>query len=131
MADSVVATLARAKIEKARRFLEAAELMTGLPLNDVVVSLAVTSAINAADTIQLLANGEISKGDNHRQAIAVLRKSGHSQAAKHLGRCLEAKSAAQYGAADCTDAVADGIQKQARRILSEAERLALQNGVRL
>jgi hypothetical protein len=122
-----VSSLIRTKIEKARQFLDMAEL-AGDAYFDAAASLAVSAAINASDALSVLAKGSYLTGDNHDEAAVWLRKAGFQTASKHLARALAYKSKAQYSAARCTEKDAADAIKHARRLLDEAVGAASSKG---
>jgi hypothetical protein len=63
---------ARARLDDARRFLAAADREVEPGNGDVVASLAILSAIAAADVLCCLALGERSNDGNHAAAIKLL-----------------------------------------------------------
>jgi hypothetical protein len=72
----------------------------------VSVSLAVLAGIAAGDAICGHVLGECSRGQDHRQAVTLLRSVvGAEDAAAALGRLLDLKDAAHYGA-DATSVAA-------------------------
>ena len=85
----------------------------------VAAGLAVLAGIAAADAACCAALGRRARGQDHRQAVALLTEvqPGGSEAARHLERLLNVKDAAHYGVINLTSA-------ELRRALRSAERLA-------
>lgn len=69
---------ARAHWDKAREFLEAAEMTRDMNLHNAATSDAVVSGINSKDTICLVLVGRSRKADRHDEAVAELRAAGPS-----------------------------------------------------
>jgi len=86
---------------------------------NVAGGLAVLAGIAAADAACCAALGRRARGQDHRQAVALLTdvQPGGSAAARHLERLLNVKDAAHYGVVNLTSA-------ELRRALRSAERLA-------
>lgn len=96
-------TLARTRLENARKALEVAELAAGeqeIPASrSVAAALAVLSGIASADAACCAALGRRSRGDDHRSPAALLRQivPAGDRAAKALIELLNLKDSAQYG----------------------------------
>ncbi len=104
---------ARAHLDKAREFLEAARDEHDFKRYSAAASSAVISGINSKDAICLKARRTTIKSDNHNQAVDELRMSGSDGAslASTIRRLLVLKSKSQYqgtpiSAASARDAVA-------------------------
>jgi hypothetical protein len=98
----------RARSEAARKFDEVARLVDGEggEYRKVSVALAVLAGIAAGDATCGHVLGECSRGQDHRQAVALLRTvRGADDAAGALARLLDLKDAAHYGA-DSTSSAA-------------------------
>lgn len=114
---------ARAHLDKAREFLEAARLNHDVGLFNAATSSAVVSGINAKDSICLTLTGITRKADSHGEAVAELKAAGPAGAAlaPALSRLLKLKTKSQYqstsiAAADATKSIA-----WAERLLEGAE----------
>lgn len=116
---------ARARLKEARLYLSAAELLDsgGAAENKVAGSNAILAGIAAADAICGLVLGERSAGDDHSQAIALLKRATHpsTKAANSLSRLLTHKTPVQYGADSISASEAAQLIKWARDIVDEAE----------
>src|SRR5687768_18398461 len=94
---------ARTRLENAQKSLEVAELAAGeaeIPASrSVAAALAVLSGIAAADAACCAALGRRSRGEDHREAAALLREiiPAGDRAAKALIDLLNMKDNAQYG----------------------------------
>jgi hypothetical protein len=94
---------ARTRFENAQKSLEVAELAAGeqeIPASrSVAAALAVLSGIASADAACCAALGRRSRGDDHREAAALLREivPAGDRAAKALIDLLNLKDTAQYG----------------------------------
>lgn len=119
-----------ARAEHARAFLAAADLILDLggdagivSRSNLVGSLAVLAGIAAADAMCGNALGERAAGEDHLEAVALLRRgsgSGDSSAAQ-LKRLLSAKTTVQYSPALLGDAKADKLLSLARRLVDTME----------
>jgi hypothetical protein len=116
---------ARARLKEARVYLAMAELAgSGNPAeNKVAGSNAILAGIAAADAICGLVLGERSAGDDHAQAITLLKKAIHpsTKAATSLKRLLTQKTPVQYGADAISASEAADLIKWARDIVQEAD----------
>lgn len=94
---------ARIRLDNAQKSLEVAQLAAGegeIPASrSVAAALAVLSAIGSSDAACCAALGRRSRGDDHREAAALLRQivPGGDRAAKALIELLNLKDTAQYG----------------------------------
>jgi hypothetical protein len=94
---------ARTRLENAQKSLEVAELASGeqeIPASrSVAAALAVLSGIASADAACCAALGRRSRGEDHREAAALLRQivPGGDRAATSLVELLNLKDTAQYG----------------------------------
>lgn len=94
---------ARTRLENAQKSLEVAKLVAGeseIPASrSVAAALAVLSGIASADAACCAALGRRSRGDDHRQAAALLGQivTGGDVAARRLVDLLNLKDTAQYG----------------------------------
>lgn len=89
---------ARAHLDKAREFLEAAAVNQELELYNAATSNAVTSGINSKDAICLTLTGLTNKADNHDEARAEIRGAGPAGRALEptFHRLLKLKPKSQY-----------------------------------
>ncbi len=95
---------ARVRQDQAKKFLEVAQLVSGEAETDpaygsVSAALAVLAGIAAADAACCAALGRRSRGQDHKQAVALLREvvPDGDQAAGQLDRLLDLKDSAHYG----------------------------------
>lgn len=116
---------ARQHLDKARQFLEAAEVNSSFELYDAAASSAATSGINSKDAICLTATGTTGKSDNHSQAVAELKAAGEDAAslAATFRRLLSSKSRAQYQATPISASDAEEAVKRAQRMYTTAQRI--------
>ena len=75
---------ARARLNDARQFLQAAELLTAAGNGDVVATNAVHAAIAAADVLCCLALGRRSADGNHETAVVLLEQVSSDHANQKL-----------------------------------------------
>jgi hypothetical protein len=112
-------------MKEARVYLAMAELAgSGSSAeNKVAGSNAILAGIAAADAICGLVLGERSAGDDHTQAINLLKKAIHpsTKAATSLKRLLTQKTPVQYGADAISASDAADLIRWARDILHEAD----------
>lgn len=121
---------ASARLRRADEFLYVADLVLGaevgagedddaINLSGVAAALAVLSGIAAADAACCHRLGARSRGQNHKEAVALLETVvPHGPAmAVDLDRLLDIKDNAHYG-------VLGVSQKEARSALTHAERIA-------
>jgi hypothetical protein len=114
---------ARVHRDKAREFLEAAELVHDLDLHNAAASNAVTSGINSKDTICLALTGRTDKTDKHGAAVAELKATGAigRRLAPTLDRLLRLKPKAQYQSDSVSASGAARAIEWATRLLDAAE----------
>ena len=116
---------ARARLKEARLYLSAAELLDSgsAAENKVAGSNAILAGIAAADAICGLVLGERSAGDDHTQAINLLKRATHpsTKAANSLSRLLTQKTPVQYGADSLSASETAQLIKWARDIVDEAD----------
>lgn len=115
---------ARARLDDARRFLAAADREVEPGNGDVVASLAILSAIAAADVLCCLALGERSNDGNHAAAIKLLR-GVDPKLATSLRRALDRKQQAGYETGDLSDTDAATCLEQARKLYAAAQEAIL------
>lgn len=116
---------ARAHLEKAREFLQAAEASFELDLFNAATSDAVVSGINAKDAVCLTLTGSTGKTDNHHDAVAEIKAAGPAGAdlAQTLSRLLRLKTKSQYQAVSVARTDAAKAIEWAGRIVAGAERV--------
>ena len=116
---------ARLHLDKAREFLEAAEVSHDLDLYSAAASAAVTSGINAKDSMCLATTGVTRKGDSHTDAVAELRQSGPAGAAmaSTFNRLLRIRARAQYQARATTAKGSRDAVAWAARVYEAAQRV--------
>lgn len=116
---------ARARLKEAHVYLSAAELLnSGKPAeNKVAGSNAILAGIAAADAICGLVLGERSAGEDHAQAVDLLKRATHpsTKAANSLARLLTQKTPVQYGADAISATDAANLVKWARDVVNEAD----------
>ncbi|WP_349899390.1 hypothetical protein [Parafrigoribacterium soli] len=106
-------------------YLAAAEVLDsgGAAENKVAGSNAILAGIAAADAICGLVLGERSSGDDHAQAIMLLKRATHpsTKAANSLRRLLTQKTPVQYGVDAINASDAASLIGWARDIVHEAD----------
>lgn len=107
----------RQRLDDARQFLEAAEL---LDAPDVVATNAIHAAIAAADAITCHALGERSSDGNHAVAVDLLRLVDR-RLATTLKRTLDRKTQAGYESTDISASDAASCVRWARHLLDAAQ----------
>lgn len=116
---------ARARLKEAHLYLSAAELFDSgsAAENKVAGSNAILAGIAAADAICGLVLGERSSGDDHAQAISLLKRATRpsTKAANSLTRLLTQKAPVQYGADAMSANDAVNLIKWARDVVHEAD----------
>jgi len=117
---------ARTRLDNAQKALEVAELVAGeqeIPASrSVAAALAVLSGIASADAACCAALGRRSRGDDHREAVALLRQivPFGDRAAKALIDLLNLKDTAQYGLIPITRRQLTTTLRRARTLLDLA-----------
>jgi len=117
---------ARVRFDNAQKSLEVAELAAGeqeIPASrSVAAALAVLSGIASADAACCAALGRRSRGDDHREAAALLRQivPAGDLAAKALIDLLNLKDTAQYGLIPITRRQLTATLRRARTLLDIA-----------
>jgi hypothetical protein len=87
----------------------------------IAATLAVLAGISASDAACCAALGRRSRGDDHRQAVVLLREiAGGDQAAKRLLDLLNLKDTAQYGLIPITDRELTTALRRAKSLLDFA-----------
>ena len=117
---------ARAYLEKAEEYAEAAnaELQAGRSI--AAASLAVHAGINAADAVTGIRLGQRAAGQNHDAVLALLGQAGPDGAAieRDLLRLLPLKTKAEYDPDDVPRATAQKAVEWAQRCVVVARRVA-------
>lgn len=117
---------ARKRLADARKFLELAELAgdeTDASSFNVAAANAALAGIAAADAACCRALGERSRGDDHRDALALVAQvsPGGTEAANALGRLLALKNDAEYGLTTISKTKRESALRQARKLVAFAE----------
>ncbi len=94
------ATVQRGRLRKAEQFIEAADLIRDIAeehedIADAYVTLCVHAGIASADVICCTRLGEHAQGENHNEAIGLLKRADRG-AAKHLSTLLSLKTKSGY-----------------------------------
>lgn len=119
-------TQARTRLDNAQKSLEVAELAAGereIPASrSVAGALAVLSGIASADAACCAALGRRSRGEDHRDAAALLRQivPAGDRAARELVELLNLKDTAQYGLIPITPRELTKALHRATRLLDFA-----------
>ncbi|MEZ5098627.1 MAG: hypothetical protein R3C15_02230 [Thermoleophilia bacterium] len=117
---------ARTRLDNAAKALEVAELAAAehdLPASrSVAAALAVLSGIASADAACCAALGRRSRGDDHREAAALLRQivPEGDRAAKALLELIDLKDSAQYGLIPITQRQLTTALRRAKILLDHA-----------
>jgi hypothetical protein len=117
---------ARTRLENAQKSLEVAELAAGeaeIPASrSVAAALAVLSGIASADAACCAALGRRSRGEDHREAAALLREivPTGDRAARALTDLLNLKDTAQYGLIPITQRQLTAALRRAKTLLDFA-----------
>jgi hypothetical protein len=116
---------ARAHLDKAREFLQAAEVNHELELYNAASSNAIISGINSKDAICLRLTGRTNKQDNHDEARAELRAAGPAGLALEstFHRLLKLKPKSQYRQTSVSANDAAKAVEWATRMLDVAQEL--------
>jgi hypothetical protein len=119
-------TPARMRLDNAQKSLEVAELAAAeqeIPASrSVAAALAVLSGIASADAACCAALGRRSRGEDHREAAALLRQivPDGNRAATALIELLNLKDTAQYGLIPITQRELTVALRRAKRLLELA-----------
>ena len=126
-------THARARLEQAKAFLEVAELVEAeddeLATPNVATALTVLAGIAAADAACCVVLGQRSRGQDHRQALALLEQvtpDGKTMA-RDLDRLLAVKDDAHYGFLHLNTQRATAALRQARRLVDAVTKHVLKS----
>lgn len=121
---------AQTRLTHAQKFLEVAELVAGVAVDDleyasVAASLAVLSGIAAADAASCFALGQRSRSQNHHDAEALIAQiaGDGKKAAAELRRLLNIKDQAQYGVIHVSGDNLRGAIRRAEYLVKFAERV--------
>ncbi len=115
------------RMRKANQFLAAADNLVRSDANetaeiaDAYVTLCVHSAIAASDVVCCVSLGEHAQGDNHIDAVTLLRKAD-PDSAKHLDRLLRMKTKAGYSHITATTDDCKRAYRAAEALLEAARR---------
>ena len=116
---------ARNRLKEAHLYLSTAEMLDSgsAAENKVAGSNAILAGIAAADAVCGLVLGLRSAGDDHAQAVSLIKKATHpsTKAANSLARLLTQKTPVQYGADAISASDAANLVKWARDIVQEAD----------
>jgi len=114
-------------VEQARAFLDVAELIGDqddeLATPNVTASLAVLAGIAASDAVCCAALGRRSRGQDHRQAVELLRQVTDvgDAMARELTRLLAVKEDAHYGILQVSGQRLAATLRQARHLVETAK----------
>jgi len=120
---------ARTRLGHARKFLDVAELVAGegedVDYSSPAAALAVLAGIAASDAACCKALGRRSRGQDHRQAEALVEQivPGGKQAANSLRRLLNLKDEAHYGLFDVGGQDLQAALRQAQALVTFADRV--------
>lgn len=114
------------RLRKAAQFLEAASIVQTrsggeADLDNAYVTLCVHSGIASADVICCAVLGKHAHGDNHDEAVTLL-KTADPEAAKHLAVLLGMKSKAGYTALPVRPKDVKRAQRAAESLYEKAQR---------
>ena len=116
----------RSYATKAGEFAEAAASDLEAGRNIAATSLAVHAGINSADAVCGARLGQRAAGDDHDQALVMLRQAGPdgAEVERELRRLLPLKTKAEYDPDDIAPAVAAKAVARAQRCAAVAKRVA-------
>lgn len=119
---------ARGRLLKAEQFLTAAEAIDAVldrdddpDVGDAYVTLCIHAGIAAADVMCCRALGVHSQGDDHTEAVALLRKVDKG-ASNDLDRLLRLKTKAGYSARSVSSDDRKRADRAASRLVARARR---------
>lgn len=120
------AAQARAYVSKAEEYFSAATSELGADRRIAATSLAIHAGINAADAVTGMRLGQRAAGQDHDEALVLLRAAGPdgTAVAKDLARLLPMKTRAEYEPDDIPKSDASKAVERARRIVEVARRLS-------
>ena len=114
------------RLAKAKGFFEAARTVETLDdegsLGDASVTLYVHAGIAAADVVCCARLGRHAHGQDHNEAVALLRRVD-GEAAKHLERLLKLKTKAGYSAQSVSPTDARSAGRAAEHLVEAAGRI--------
>ena len=113
------------RLAKAKQFLAAADLIEPAEADDIAdayVTMCVHAGIAAADVICCARLGRHHQGENHAEAVGLLKKAGANDAAKRLAALLNLKSKAAYTHLPSSTADAKRAGRAASDLVQMAER---------
>ncbi|MCC6269651.1 MAG: hypothetical protein IT190_00060 [Microbacteriaceae bacterium] len=120
---------AAVRLQHAHAFFTAAKLITDLGedagnshMGNTVGSLAVLSGVASADAICGAALGQRASGDNHMEAVKLLKQDATgTNFAAQLRRLIDAKSESQYSTDLITNARAAELMVSAGKLMDGAD----------
>lgn len=126
----VTASQVRAYVRKAEEFLAAAVAEIDEGRTIAATSLAIHVGINAADALTGVRLGRRAAGQNHDEALDLLRQAGPdgTAVAKDLARLLPMKTKTEYEPDDVPLPAAIKAVERARRCVAVAVRVAGSQG---
>ena len=116
----------KGRMRKAAQFLEAAEILRDAAedqeVGDALVTLCVQAGIAAADAICCRALGEHVQGEDHAQAIDLLRRAGSDgpELASSLSALLGMKTRASYDAIPVNGEQRTRAHRRAKQLVDAA-----------
>lgn len=114
--------LARVYADEAREMLAGARDLVGLGHTRTAALAVVNACIRAADAIAIAAHGERARGDDHQEALAILKAvPGVSALVPDLGFALGVKSEWSYGVGPIRRRDLDRALRAAEKLVAEAE----------
>ncbi|HWE88046.1 MAG TPA: hypothetical protein VG317_01120 [Pseudonocardiaceae bacterium] len=127
------AGIRRARLLKAEQFIDTANLSRDMAgrdedVADVYVTLCVLAGIAAADVICCVRLGEHARGENHNEAVGLLKKADKN-AANYLNTLLNLKTKASYGYLSATAEEFRRAGRAAAALVEEARRAHTSTGV--
>lgn len=116
------------RIDNARKSLEVAELASSeqeIPASrSVAAALAVLSGIASSDAACCAAFGRRARGEDHREAVALLRQvGGGNRAAKSLAALLDLKDTAHYGLINVSTPELKRASRNAKALIDFADQV--------
>lgn len=108
-------------MNRAKEFLSAARTALGMPWFNAAASNAVTAGIHAKDALCYVAEGSTSTTQNHRDAVAELRRAAGATAARALSDLLANKEPAQYETQEIGESTARRCVRRAEQLVALAE----------
>jgi hypothetical protein len=123
----VGATQAQAYVAKAEEYLAAATESLEAQRPIAATSLAIHSAINAADAITGARLGTRAAGQDHDEALRLLDQAGAdgAEVARHLARFLPLKTKAEYDPDEIPHSAAEKAVERAHNCMAVARRVVI------